>query len=205
MAADLIADPKMNHTFVHDLESAYYLIFWLSIKFLPNSWTPNDRAMVMHNLFNPVAFPDKGSSSKKDWMVLLSVIELSKFDIIGNLVLIRLIRSLNQHFQAYILNQARVAEVAAVVMVAIFPRFGPLATTPSVNNALTQEFLCYMDSHEGVIKMFKDSLDLQWPKDEPATKQHITDMDWLLARKSKSYVRRNIKKEGSSQKWLRTD
>jgi hypothetical protein len=200
MAADLIVDPKMNHTFVHDLKSAYYLIFWLSIKFLPNSWTPHDRAMVMHNLFNPVAFPDKGSSSKKDWMVLSSVIELSKFDITGNLVLTRLIHSLNQHFQAHILNQARVAEAVAIVS-----RFGLLATTPFVNNTPTQEFLRYMDSHEGVIKMFKDSLDLQWPEDEPATKQHISDMDWLSARKSKSYVGRDIEKEGSSQKRLCTD
>jgi hypothetical protein len=62
-----------------------------------------------------------------------------------------------------------------------------------------------MVSHEGVIKMFKDSLDLQWPEDEPATKQHIPDMDWWSARKSKSYVRRDIEKEGSSQKRLRTD
>jgi hypothetical protein len=125
MAADLIADPKMNHTFVHDLESAYYLVFWLSIKFLPNSWTPHDHAMVRHNLFNPVAFPDKGSSSKKDWMVSSSVTELSKFDITGNLVLTELICSLNQHYQAHILNQAQVAVAAAIV-----PRFGPLATTP---------------------------------------------------------------------------
>jgi hypothetical protein len=95
--------------------------------------------------------------------------------------------------------------VAEAAVAAIVPRFGPLATTPSVNNVPTQEFLCYMDSHEGVIKMFKDSLDLQWPEDEPAMKQHITDMDWSLARKSKLYVRRDIEKEGSSQKRLRTD
>jgi hypothetical protein len=203
MAADLIADPKMNHTFVHDLESAYYLVFWLSIRFLPNSWSPEDHVMVMHRLFNPVAFPDKGASSKKDWMVSSSVKETSKFIIIGNLVLIGLIRSLNKHFHAHIVNQARVAEVEAEA--AIVPSFGLLATTPSVNNAPTQEFLHYMDSHEGVINMFKDSLYLQWPKDEPATKQHIPDMDWPLARKSKSYVGRDIKKEGSSQKRLHTD
>jgi hypothetical protein len=202
MAADLIADPKTNHTFVHDLESAYYLVLWLSIKFLPNSWKPHGRAMVMHNLFNPVAFPDKGSSSKKDWMVGSSVTELSQFKIIDNLVLTGLIRSLNQHFQAHIVNQARVAEAAVA---AIVPRFGPLATTPSVNNAPTQEFLHYIISHEGVIKMFKDSLNLQWPEDEPAMKQDIPDMDWSSARKSKSYVGRDIEKEGSSQKRLRTD
>jgi hypothetical protein len=95
----------------------------------------------------------------------------------------------------------RVAEAEA----AIVPRFGLLATTPSVNNALTQEFLHFMDSHEGVINMFKESLYLQWPEDEPATKQHIPDMYWLFARKSKSYVGRDIEKEGSSQKRLRMD
>jgi hypothetical protein len=106
-------------------------------------------------------------------MVSSSVTELSKFDITGNLVLTGLIRSLNQHFQAHILNQAWVAAAAAAIVL----RFGPLATTPSVNNAPTQEFLRYMISHEGVIKMFKDSLNHQWPEDEPATKQHIPDMD----------------------------
>jgi hypothetical protein len=98
MAADLIADLKMNHTFVYDLESAYYLIFWLSIRFLPNSWSPDNHMMAMHRLFNPVAFLDKGSSGKKDWMVSSFVKETLKFIIIGNLVLTGLIRSLNQHF-----------------------------------------------------------------------------------------------------------
>jgi hypothetical protein len=104
MAADLIADPKMNHTFVHDLESAYYLVFWLSIRFLPNSWSPGDCVMAMHHLFNPVAFLDKGSSSKKDWMVSSSVKETSKFIITDNLVLTGLICSLNQHFHDHIVN-----------------------------------------------------------------------------------------------------
>jgi hypothetical protein len=132
-------------------------------------------------------------------MVSSSVKETSKFIIIGNLVHTGLICSLNKHFHAHIVNQARVAEATIV------PSFGLLATTPSVNNAPTQEFLHYMDSHEGVINMFKDSLYLQWPEDEPATKQHIPDMDWPLARKSKLYIRRDIEKEGSSQKRLHMD
>jgi hypothetical protein len=104
MAADLIMNPKINHTFVRDLESAYYLVFWLSIRFLPNPLSPETCTMVMDQLFNPIAFPDKGSSSKKDWMVSLSVTQILKFDIIGNSVLTGLIHSLNQHFHAHIVN-----------------------------------------------------------------------------------------------------
>ncbi|KAN0114005.1 hypothetical protein V8E52_007154, partial [Russula decolorans] len=37
MAADLIKDPTISQTFVHDLESAFYVMFWLSLKYLPNS------------------------------------------------------------------------------------------------------------------------------------------------------------------------
>ncbi|KAN0123635.1 Protein kinase-like domain containing protein, partial [Russula decolorans] len=35
MAADLIKDPTISQTFVHDLESAFYVMFWLSLKYLP--------------------------------------------------------------------------------------------------------------------------------------------------------------------------
>jgi hypothetical protein len=62
-----------------------------------------------------------------------------------------------------------------------------------------------MDSHEGVIDMFRDSLHLQWPEVEPAMKQDIADVDWPLAKKSKSYVGRVIEKEGSLQKRLCMD
>jgi hypothetical protein len=68
IAADLVMDPKINHTFVHDLESAFYVVLWLSIKFLPNSWSASTRRFVMSQLFNPDAFPTVGSSSKRNWM-----------------------------------------------------------------------------------------------------------------------------------------
>lgn len=47
MAADLIADPKIPQTFVHDLESAFYVMFWLSLKYLPSSYDPSKRDSVL--------------------------------------------------------------------------------------------------------------------------------------------------------------
>ncbi|KAH9954160.1 hypothetical protein BC827DRAFT_1158879 [Russula dissimulans] len=54
----------IHHTFVHDLESAFYIIFWLGIRLLSNSWSPNRQSLVMDDLFNNQAFSTEGSSSK---------------------------------------------------------------------------------------------------------------------------------------------
>src|SRR6266576_6541571 len=93
MAADLVKDPIINYTFVHDLESAFYIVFWLSIRLLPNSWTPHKCMLVMCNLFNPLAFSNVGASTKKNWMAK-GIAETSNFHIIGNIALTRLILSL---------------------------------------------------------------------------------------------------------------
>jgi serine/threonine protein kinase len=59
MAADLISDPTISQTFVHDLESAFYVMFWLSFKYLPNSYKPSKRGLVLSTVFNliPVDSP----------------------------------------------------------------------------------------------------------------------------------------------------
>ena len=211
MAADLIANSKINHTFVHDLESAYYVVFWLSIRLLSNSWTPQKRAMVMHELFNPLAFSDEGACSKQDWMATSSPTYTMTFEVVGNPVLTGLIRSLNQHFHArheYLANQdkARAATTTTTV-----PSFGPLAPTPSMDEVRIKDFLRFLDNHEGVIGIFRDSLSLDWPKDEPAMKQDIahTGREGLYSsskRSKSSYLGKDIRKEGSSsQKHLRTE
>jgi hypothetical protein len=50
MAADLIKDPTISQTFVHDLESVFYVMFWLSLKYLPNSYAPSKRGSVCEEL-----------------------------------------------------------------------------------------------------------------------------------------------------------
>jgi hypothetical protein len=74
MAADLIIDPKTKHMFVHNLESAFYVILWLSIRLLHNNWPPNQHSFVMADLFNPSTFADVGSPSKMNWMAMASPI-----------------------------------------------------------------------------------------------------------------------------------
>src|SRR6266567_6129344 len=99
MAANLVKDPIINHIFIHDLESAFYVIFWLSIRLLLNSWTSQKHALVMCNLFNPLAFSNVGTSTKKNWMAK-GVAETSDFHIIDNTALTGLILLLLLFFWA---------------------------------------------------------------------------------------------------------
>jgi hypothetical protein len=99
MAADLIRDPRIDHTFVHDLESAFYVILWLCIKFLPNNWNGAVRSLVMNDLFNPPTFKLVGSQAKVNWMAR-AVAQTDGFYVDGNPILSGLITSLAPYFQA---------------------------------------------------------------------------------------------------------
>ena len=99
MAADLISNPKTDHTFVHNLESAFYVILWLSIKFLPNSWDGAVCSLVMNDLFNPPTFKLVGSQAKVNWMAH-AIAQTREFRVDGNPILSGLITSLTLYFQA---------------------------------------------------------------------------------------------------------
>jgi hypothetical protein len=108
MAADLIADPEISQTFVHDLESAFYVMFWLSLKYLPSSYDPSKRGSVLSGLFNPTpidsplirrhssanldSLHNRGTDSKVNWMANSQ--DLQHFMVTGNLPLSYLLLSL---------------------------------------------------------------------------------------------------------------
>jgi len=72
MAADLIMDLTTKDMFIHNLESAFYIVLWLSIRLLHNNWPPDQCSFVMANLFNPSAFANVGSLNKMNWMATAS-------------------------------------------------------------------------------------------------------------------------------------
>ena len=160
--------------------------------------------MVMHELFNPLAFLDEGACSKQDWMATSSPTYTMTFEVVGNPVLTGLIHSLNRHFHAqheYLANQDKARAATMTTMTVL--SFGRLAPTPSIDEVQMKDFLRFLDNHEGVISIFRDSLSLDWPKDEPAMKQDIahTRREGLYSsfkRSKSSYLGKDIGKEGSS-------
>ena len=202
MAADLVVAPKTIHTFVHDLESAFYVVLWLSIKYLGNSWSDRERAMAMIDLFNPHSFDDVGSSSKLNWMTN-AIKLLNAFDVLNNRVLTNVLRSLAEIFQARcrILNSGGEPKDR--------PFFSSQETEPPT---VGRNDFHSLDDYEAVIKIFNLSLDVgflatlkeEWPVGDSAEVQDIAILKESLY---SSYYKRSkscVGKEGSSQKRIRT-
>jgi len=193
MAADLVRDPTIEHTFVHDLESAFYVVLWLSIRFLPNSWSSKERGTVMSVLFNP----DVDTPAKSDWMVMVEA-HLADFKVFGNPVLTKLITSLAKLFRARHMESSGQSTP------------DPDDELPSyVDEEKLKLHLSLLDNHDAMISRIGRKLDTpKWPKVEPAIKQDIIysrRAGRSSSKKSKSYLGRDTGKLGSSQKRSRTE
>jgi hypothetical protein len=166
MAADLIKDPTISQTFVHDLESAFYVMFWLSLKYLPNSYTPSKRGSILSAVFNPIpvdsllspilptnsdsdydsdSHSESGIGSKVDWMANNDDVDI--FKVTGNNPLSLLLPSLKdmlgfRHLSSKVINKLQSIETLNV-------------------------------EYSRVIKMLDDALQEQWPHDDCAWLQRI--------------------------------
>jgi hypothetical protein len=119
MAADLIRDPTISQTVIHDLESAFYVMFWLSLKYLPSSYNPSMRGSVISNVFNPIPLDSplspksssadlgprhkRGIDSKANWMANSD--DVDDFEVTGNACLSSLLSSLKNMLGPRHLNE----------------------------------------------------------------------------------------------------
>jgi hypothetical protein len=94
MAANLIAYPEISQTFLHDLESAFYIMFWLSLKYLPSFYNPSKHGLVLSSMFNPIpinspliwrhsstnlnSLHNRSTNSKVNWMANLMDVDYFK-------------------------------------------------------------------------------------------------------------------------------
>ena len=73
MAADLMGSSDIPQTFVHDLESFFWVMLWIVKTLVPSSWSPSTRSEI-DAIMNPKSC---GSEAKKlfckgiqsSWMV----------------------------------------------------------------------------------------------------------------------------------------
>jgi serine/threonine protein kinase len=179
MAADLIANPRISQTFVHDLESAFYIMFWLSLKYLPNSYDPSKRGSVLSQVFNPIpldsplswtrssTYPDSlhnhGSDSKANWMANSE--DVNHFKVTGNDPLSCLLVSLKnmlgpRHYSANIIdvviNQLKMAH--------------PLENLDNFREKFIKNGVV---EYSRVLDVLNVALREQWPDDDSAQLQRI--------------------------------
>ena len=65
MAGDLTADPKIQHTFAHDLESFFWVLLWIVLTHVQNGSEDRIRSSFIHGTMNPRIFNSSRGPNKK--------------------------------------------------------------------------------------------------------------------------------------------
>ncbi|KAN0118276.1 Ribonuclease H-like domain containing protein [Russula decolorans] len=181
MAADLIKDPTISQTFVHDLESAFYVMFWLSLKYLPNSYAPSKRGSVLSTVFNPIpvdsllspilptnsdsdhnsdSHSESGIGSKVDWMANNDDVDI--FKVTGNNPLSVLLPSLKKLLGFRHVSANMISDTINTIF-----NEGP---DPDLLLKFSKKRNV---EYSQVLKRLDDALQEQWPHDDCARLQRI--------------------------------
>ena len=61
MAAELIQHPETPQTFIHDLESAFWVLIWVVVSYMPTNMDAGKRSNFLKDIMSPKVY-DKSSS-----------------------------------------------------------------------------------------------------------------------------------------------
>jgi hypothetical protein len=92
MAADLVLKSSIPQTFVHDLESAFWVMIWVALLYLPSNWDTTDRSSFIRGTMNPPVFRGSGGFNKIHYMQSGRSLSGLRFD--GNEILDQLLSNL---------------------------------------------------------------------------------------------------------------
>ncbi|KAI9430750.1 hypothetical protein H4582DRAFT_2063404 [Lactarius indigo] len=68
MAVDLIKNPNINQTFIHNIESAFFILLWMALHYLHCSWDVDCLSSFVDTVFNPHVYGNMGGLTKLMFM-----------------------------------------------------------------------------------------------------------------------------------------
>ncbi|KAI9431449.1 hypothetical protein BJY52DRAFT_1232129, partial [Lactarius psammicola] len=194
MAADLIENPKINQTFVHDIKSAFFVLLWMALLYVKSDWLTDRLSSFVSLIFDPLVFGNSGGSMKI--MFMLSD-QLDSLNFHRNTPLAQLLRTLREllgvRYKKRPVKAPRIhaLDVKDVIQQALHkdardPASVPMpAATSELSNEETkfQEQLkdyeirmSALKNHDVVIFAITSAINDEgtpWPADEPAEKQAL--------------------------------
>ncbi len=92
MAADLIGNPTINQTFIHDIESAFFVLLWMATHYVQAKLQMDRLSGLVNSVFHPQIFGGSGAPGKI--MFMHGEEELDKLVFHDNAPLTRLLHTL---------------------------------------------------------------------------------------------------------------
>ena len=68
MATELIENPETPHTFVHDLESVFWVLIWVVVSYMRTSMTIEQRSNFLKDIMSPKVYGTRGGSEKRTFI-----------------------------------------------------------------------------------------------------------------------------------------
>ena len=193
MAADLVEDPTICQTFVHDIESAFFLLLWMSIGFIKSSWDEARRSNFINSIFQPQVYGGSGGSTK---VMFMQSKGLESLEFTTNAPLAQLLRAWQEMLRfRHVKPPAAHAEEFDVRDAIRQGQGAKSASKPAATNESLQKeyqdqlhdhefFMLALQNHDAILTVLDGVLKRKgWPDLEPAERQSI-----ILSRVEKQFL-----------------
>ncbi|KAH9015347.1 hypothetical protein EDB84DRAFT_1567739 [Lactarius hengduanensis] len=192
MAADLIVNPKISHTFIHDIESTFFVLLWMATHYVQAKMATEELSGLVNSIFNPQVFGNSGGPGKLTFM--RGVEELDNLIFRDNTPLGNLLSVLKEllavrhrkwpdappshphslNIKGVIRHARRASSLKPSTAV------GPLQEEEDFQKRLEDynERMDTLSDHKVIITVITEAIDdtwtsVPWPAIEPATKQAL--------------------------------
>jgi Fungal protein kinase len=162
MAADVVKSSGITQTFVHDLESVFWVLLWITLNYVETSWGIGERSYFCDSVFSMKVFGDSGGNSK---MNFLCNDDALSFEIPHNSPLFALLGELKDLLSA----RHRKIPMAQSKLESKADRLA------GAKRDVYMSQLKHLEDHRGILSLFKTSLDPPniWPVNDKASFQPI--------------------------------
>ena len=212
LAAELIQNPRIEHTFCHDLESAFYVLLWIIILYVKNSWNTGERAATIRQVLMPEQYGETGGCGKAAWMSFPGA--LRNFNVPSNEPLTFLLKSYKNTLSV-LYNKPEALDTMPDP-----PSEGSQFTNSTSESRLSQllledrnKCLSRLKDHTYILELFRSQLEdaSKWPVDDCAKLQDVsTSISQQASINSSSKRSREselqeafVDDSSSAQKWRR--
>ena len=172
IAADLLNNDRLQHSFVHDLESFFYVLLYLSLTYLPTDWDRGRQSSVLNTILDPRRFGETGSGAYGKLLFMKgSVSALDELTFASNEPLTKLVEGLMKVLSERYRDGRYKTSMPSFVSKDVYDAFEP--------------------RHDHIIKLFNQALESDgWPENDrnptPVTLLSISSIAALRGRSKRS-------------------
>jgi hypothetical protein len=180
MAADLVEDPTIPQKLEHDLESFFWVLFWIILMQVPCSWNTAIRSKFIEDTMNPKVYGQSGGQAKKTFLTNPFKLLKADFDIPHNESLRDFLRAMKEIVAARHHPPPRNPEDSDSDSITddsdteMTP--DQIAEDYKRQHARYDRRLTFLKDHGRMRRTFKVALgpsNQEWPTNDPATYQGI--------------------------------